>query len=57
MMINREWKISFAVFVYLVVNTLRKDLSHMASIKEKSNQHLNAQGNGLDGLYRGVVRK
>ena len=25
--------------------------------KVKSNQHLNEQGNGLDGIYRGVVRK
>lgn len=25
--------------------------------KEKSNQHLNQHGQGLDGVYRGVVRK
>ena len=29
----------------------------MASQKEKSNQHLNQQGQGLDGIYRGEVRK
>ena len=29
----------------------------MASLKEKSNQHLNQNGNGLDGLFRGIVRK
>lgn len=29
----------------------------MANLKEKSNQHLNQNGQGLDGLYRGVVRK
>ena len=26
-------------------------------LKEKSNQHLNQNGQGLDGIYRGVVRK
>jgi hypothetical protein len=29
----------------------------MANLKEKSNQHLNQNGQGLDGLYRGEVRK
>ena len=30
----------------------------MQGLKEKSNQHLNVQGQGLgDGLYKGVVRK
>lgn len=29
----------------------------MAALKEKNNQHLNVQGQGLDGLYKGVVRK
>ena len=29
----------------------------MANLKEKSNQHLNQNGQGLDGIYRGEVRK
>lgn len=29
----------------------------MASLKEKNNQHLNQNGQGLDGIYRGEVRK
>ena len=26
-------------------------------IKEKSNQHLNRHGQGLDGIFRGIVKK
>lgn len=29
----------------------------MANLKEKTNQHLNQNGQGLDGIYRGEVRK
>ena len=29
----------------------------MAALKEKTNQHLNQNGNGLDGFHRGIVRK
>lgn len=29
----------------------------MASLKEKSNQHLSQNGQGLDGIFRGVIRK
>ena len=35
----------------------KETLANMASLKEKSNQHLNQNGQGLDGLYRGEVRK
>ena len=29
----------------------------MAALKEKTNQHLNQNGQGLDGLHLGVVKK
>ena len=29
----------------------------MAALKEKTNQHLNQNGQGLDGIFKGEVRK